>query len=973
MKNTVAVLEHLNDNKCDVCLVQETFLRQSDEAKLAEIKDTGWMVLSDPRKHRRGGGIAILYKPSLMVKLNSKVAKYKTFQVMETVIIGSTDELRLVNIYRPPYTKKARFTEAHFLEEFELYLDDVLGKSGRMIMVGDFNIHVERPTDCYPKKFLEILSQHDLFQCVPITPTHDEGGTLDLVITTESARNIISDINVLPEGTPSDHYLVHFDVELHVSSSTDQPKILEYRDFGMIDMVSFKNDLLNSVLCNQPFESSLDDTLLMYHTVLTELMDKHCPLKKKLVKNNYSPWFDDELKDLRKNRRKAESAWRKAKKDKEGIEYVSAKKAKYSLLRKDFAALEFKKMSEYKQKSLMASSGDSKALFKKLNRLLGNTAQDLPTSNNNLKVAEDFGKFFLEKVQTIRRDISDERSTFNGTLTESAPACMSSFSSASSFREFTVPDLSDIKSYMGKMSNKFCVLDPIPTFLFKHCVDELSPIVHHIVRESLTTSTHPTILKRAVIKPTLKKNSLDPDILKNYRPVSNLSVISKLIEKVVLDQLNAHLDNNDLHCTMQSGYRANHSCETLLVKMIDEILGEIDSGKMVLLVLLDLSAAFDTIDHKILLEKLCRDFGIDGLVLKWFESYLEQRSFSVKIGSTMSPFLALLFGVPQGSLLGPIIFILYIKELQDIAERYGLIIKLYADDSQLYISFNPKYPSEYHDVIDRVNKCLGEIKLWMIMNFMKVNESKTELLILAKPLVLKTHIFDISVDFAGTIVHPTECKEEKWTSLGVKLDASLTMARQINNVKQKCNWTLHNMWTINRYLNESVRIMMVKQLNISRLDNCNVLYIGLSKSLMKKLRSILNGCIRFIYNVKDVEQDLLPFYKKSHILPIKDRIDFKVCLLCFKFFRKMVPAYFQNLLSIDSCHVDRPSTRTRPDYDDLLLKQCTLPKTLVGHRRFSVYAPTVWNALPYSLRSIKTVDSFKKSLKTHFFTQLVSY
>ena len=167
--------------------------------------------------------------------------------------------------------------------------------------------------------------------------------------------------------------------------------------------------------------------------------------------------------------------------------------------------------------------------------------------------------------------------------------------------------------------------------------------------------------------------------------------------------------------------------------------------------------------------------------------------------------------------------------------------------------------------------------------------------------------------------------------------------------------------------------MMVKQLNISRLDNCNVLYIGLSKSLMKKLRSILNGCIRFIYNVKDVTQDLLPFYKKAHILPIKDRIDFKVCILCFKFFRKMVPTYFQNLLSIDSRHVDRPSTRTRPDHDDLLLKQCTLPMTLVGHRRFSVYAPTVWNALPYSLRSIKTVDSFKKSLKTHFFTQLVSY
>ena len=261
----------------------------------------------------------------------------------------------------------------------------------------------------------------------------------------------------------------------------------------------------------------------------------------------------------------------------------------------------------------------------------------------------------------------------------------------------------------------------------------------------------------------------------------------------------------------------------------------------------------------------------------------------------------------------------------------------------------------------------------MIVNFMKVNESKTELLVLGKPLVLKTHIFDISVDFAGTIVHPTECKEDKWTSLGIKLDRSLTMDRQINSLKQKCSWTLHNMWSINKYLNESLRIMMVKQLNISRLDNCNALYIGLSKKLIQKLRSILNGCIRFIYRIRDFSEDLLPYYKQAHILPIKERVDFKVCLLCFKFFHNMIPEYFCDLLIVDSCRFERPSTRSRPHYDDLLLKDSNCSSTRFGQRRFSVYAPQVWNALPYALRSIKTVDCFKRSLKTHLFRNIVSY
>ena len=172
------------------------------------------------------------------------------------------------------------------------------------------------------------------------------------------------------------------------------------------------------------------------------------------------------------------------------------------------------------------------------------------------------------------------------------------------------------------------------------------------------------------------------------------------------------------------------------------------------------------------------------------KSYLEKRSFAVKIDDKMSTFLELLFGVPQGSLLGPILFILYIKMLQKIAAKYGLNIQLYADDSQLYISFQPTRPSQLDDVKDRTNRCLAEIKAWMVKNFMKLNESKTELLVLGKPHLLKTCDLGISPQFGSTTISPTDCKGDNWKSLGIKLDETLCMERQINSVRQKCNWTM---------------------------------------------------------------------------------------------------------------------------------------------------------------------------------------
>ena len=248
----------------------------------------------------------------------------------------------------------------------------------------------------------------------------------------------------------------------------------------------------------------------------------------------------------------------------------------------------------------------------------------------------------------------------------------------------------------------------------------------------------------------------------------------------------------------------------------------------------------------------------------------------------------------------------------------------------------------------------------------------TELLLIGKPLVLAKCNLEVRLQFGDTEIAPTECKGDKWKSLGIKLDENLSMERQLNSVKQKCSWTMNNMRRIGYYLDEGVKIMMVKQLVISKLDYCNSLYMNLPKTRLKKLKSILNGCVRFIYNIKDWQEDLIPCYKKAHILPIEERIFFKVCLLSYKIVYDKAPGYLKQLIEMEPSCTDSQRTRAKPAEDNLRMKLPKMHKTKASERRFSVHAPAAWNSLPLRIRSITNIDSFKGMLKNHLFNSIQS-
>ena len=261
------------------------------------------------------------------------------------------------------------------------------------------------------------------------------------------------------------------------------------------------------------------------------------------------------------------------------------------------------------------------------------------------------------------------------------------------------------------MNKTTCSSDPFPTILLMSHLHVIVPILQHIVNLCLTTGDFPISCKSSIVIPLIKKPGLGREMLKNYRPVSNLSFLSKVIEKVISICILGHILNNNIVDSFQSAYRAGHSCETALLRVYNDILTTVGKGIGSFLVLLDLSAAFDTIDHDNLFYILEKYVGIGGSALRLIRSYFSDRTQRVQIGGILSDFASLLCGVPQGSVLGPIKFCLYLLPLGAILRHHNFGYHIYADDTQLYISFKCKDPLES---LTKLNMCISDIRVWMI-------------------------------------------------------------------------------------------------------------------------------------------------------------------------------------------------------------------------------------------------------------------
>ena len=296
--------------------------------------------------------------------------------------------------------------------------------------------------------------------------------------------------------------------------------------------------------------------------------------------------------------------------------------------------------STYYADKIHEQAGNPRALFHTVGSLLHSKHKPALPDHDNLELLlNSFSNHFKDKIAIIRCDI-DSHPT-QPTL------CLSEASTTSHLSTFQPVTTSEITDLVVKSACKSCMLDPIPTGLVKDNVSILAPVIADIVNLSITTGVFPSAFKKALVTPILKKTSLDQNELNNYRPVSKLSFVSKIAEKVVAVRFSNHLSDNGLYGQMQSACRPHHSTETALIKVCNDLLCSLDERKAVILVLLDMSAAFDTIDHGIMLSRLRDRFGISGTALKWFESYMDNRSQNIQVRDTISEEQAVAFGVPQ--------------------------------------------------------------------------------------------------------------------------------------------------------------------------------------------------------------------------------------------------------------------------------------------------------------------------------------
>ena len=351
------------------------------------------------------------------------------------------------------------------------------------------------------------------------------------------------------------------------------------------------------------------------------------------------------------------------------------------------------------------------SIYRQLN-ILGS---QLPEASSTKKLCDDFSMLFSEKNQLIRENITIQLAAMDDHTTITDKVVNDSI--VHKLDQFTPTTENELERIIRDCPAKTCSLDHCPTDVLKKTL-QFSNLVT-LVNSSFDHGILSLKLRTAVVKPLLKKDNLDLNIFKNYRPVSNIPFISKVLEKVAVKRLTNHLDINGLQEDYQSAYKHMHSTETALLKVKHDISSALDRYNSVLFVMLDLWAAFDKFHQNQRLGLLRDEYGITGKTLFWFSTYLEDRTQRVQVKTTTPDHVPLKCGVPQGSVLGPVNFTLYTALIQRIIRKHGVKHHKYADAIHLYVEYDPAVPG------GREEACIKEICIWMSIRMHKLKDDKT--------------------------------------------------------------------------------------------------------------------------------------------------------------------------------------------------------------------------------------------------------
>ena len=929
-------MQTLSDGDIDIACITESWITEGHDHTVFLLNSYGFNISHTYRKTRRGGGVAILVRNTIKFKSIPRNGEYASFEWHGIKYLAKR-AVSIICVYR-----KQEVSMGVFLEELnELLTAICCNCSDQIILTGDFNVHFEK-RDKSSIDLDNVTSNFGLQQNVE-NPTHIAGHMLDLIFSNPYDTDITVDVKkelalTTNSSIKFDHFPILFQIAVSKSTHSTEPstsKQFTWRNISQVDLADFSNCIQQEL----PFaineaEENFQAKVIAYNSHLSTSLDKFAPSATRVgveKKDDLPEWFDRDYIHERRYRRRLEKLYKRLQTDEAINVYAKQRDLCITLVNSKIKTFYTNVMSETDNPSV---------LFKTVSKLWNKkNPKALPDHTSTKVLANKFNHQFIDKIERIR-------SNFTPALPDIPEEhCDSTSDLTSTLHSFEPATLDELKEIITEMKFKTSFDDPLPSALYKPLTEVLLPYILELVNLSLSTGDI-SGLKESTITPVLKKTGLDPNVLNNYRPITNLQFLSKLIEKVVHRRLTHHMTLNNLHCSTQFGYKKYHSTETLLLQIVDETLVGFDKRNGTVLILLDMSAAFDTVDLNKLMSILENKIGLKDTALSWFRSFLFGRHQKVKVDGVTSELLAVLYGVPQGSVLGPVLTNIYVSTLSEVAEKMGTKSSSYADDTNARIQLSLGF--QYGNISVTIPRLMKQISSWMNSYFLKLNPNKTEIIFLCPP-----QLNDVPQLHGVFIDNQCIRFSNRVKFLSVHFDQNLNFEHHISEISSICHYHLNNIAKIKRYLSQSDTLKLMHAFITSKLDYCNCIFYGLNNYTSSKLQSIQNRAARIVLGLSPYATLTDSMLNDLHWLKLNQRIVFKILLLTHKFFMNIAPAYFSDILFIIDC-------------EERLLNVIYL-HSKHGKRSFSFCAPRYWNCLPRDIRLLNDTTKFKTCIKTVLF------
>lgn len=877
----------------DIIFVSETWFQSCFADALFNL--SGFTIFRADR-HTHAGGVAIYVRNGISCKCVCRSNSDSAIEYLFVEIICGCEKLLFGCVYRP--NKNV---------DTSLFLSTVENLSlmySNLILAGDFNCNIitDNSLACD-------MECNGLFLVNCAIPTHFSKTTntlLDLFFVTDLTRILLYDQISVPVFSKHDLIFLTLDYNL-----TTDVQYYFYRDFKNIDYNSLQICFESIDWSQLYFIASVDEQVDFFQNNITSLFEKFVPLKRKVVKDSNRAWFHNGIKNLIDQRDNIYNRWKRYKTSDLYNEY---KQLKRNIVKE----VKIAKTNFYSQKFSQAIGTKQKW------KAIRDTGVGKNVSRAEIDIdVNDLNKKFLN-IEMPKVD-NNSYTNYSKTLnldTSFSVACV---------------DQTDILECFLKIKSNAIGHDEINPIFLKSLLPKLLPYLTHLYNTIITKSTVPSSWKIAKIIPIPKTKN-------EYRPIAILPYMSKVLELVLKKQLNIFLSKNSLITDRQSGFRAKRGCITALLDVTEDIRKSIDYNNVTFLTLLDHSKAFDTVEHTLLCNKLSNIFNFSSSAVNLMSSYLSNRSQSVCINNRTSELLPVSRGVPQGSVLGPLLFSLYINDLPSVLSFCN--VHMYADDVQLYINCDKKSLS---DCVVMLNKDLQCVHDWASKNGLCLNPSKSKCLVIAKrafdlSILPKVILNNLAIEFVDSA-----------KNLGIIFDRTLSWNRHINSTIGKVYSMLRILWITQYFTPQKIRMLLAKTYLLPILLYGCEIFANCDITFKNKLNVMFNNIARYVFGLKRRDH-VSNFSKQIYGITFNKYLEFKTLLFLHKIIFTKEPIYLHNILKF---------TRSNRINNLIQLRHTSLN----SERQFFVFSIYLWNGLPSYLKSICNATHFKTCLLNYFSQQ----